>query len=101
MGKCWFINEDLFEPLLKFSSGKIVPKLGQEIDLAAYEGYIALPSSSIIDVLPIKPENILLIDDYTSMFQEDVIETHDEDGCLKTTEKDATLKMLFGMDNLF
>lgn len=87
MGKCWFINEDLFEPLLKFSSGKIVPKLGQEIDLAAYEGYIALPSSSIIDVLPIKPENILLIDDYTSMFQEDVIETHDEDGCLKTTEK--------------
>ena len=87
MGKCWFINEDLFEPLLKFSSGKIIPKLGQEIDLAAYEGYIALPSSSVIDILPIKPENILLIDDYTSMFQEDVIETHDEDGYLKTTEK--------------
>jgi hypothetical protein len=87
VGKCWFINEDLFEPLLKFSSGKIIPELGQEIDLAAYEGYIALPSSSIIDILPIKPENILLIDDYTSMFQEDVIETHDEDGYLKTTEK--------------
>lgn len=90
-GKCWFINEDLYNPLLKFSSGKIIPKLGQEIDLAAYEGYIALPSSSIIDTISIKPENILLIDDFDSVFREDVIETHDEDGWLKTTEKNCEI----------
>lgn len=86
VGKCLFINEALFKPLLKFSSGGIKVKNGQEIDLAAYEGYVALTSSSIIDTLPIKPENILLIDDYDSVFKEDVIETHDEDGRLKTTE---------------
>lgn len=86
VGKCLFVNEPLLKPLLKFSSGGINIKNGQTLDLAAYEGYIALPSSSIIDTLPINPENILLIDDYNSIFQENVIETHDEDGWLKTTE---------------
>ncbi len=85
-GKCLFINEKLQKPLLKFSSAGINIKKGQEIDLAAYEGYIALPSSSITGTLRIRPENILLINDYTSVFQEDVIETHDENGRLKTTE---------------
>lgn len=86
VGKCLFVNEKLFKPLLKFSSGGIKAKSGQEIDLAAYESYIALTSSSIIGTLPIRPENILLIDDYDSIFREDVIATHDEDGWLKTME---------------
>ena len=68
------------KPILKFSSGGITLKEGQEVDLAAYESYISLPSSSIIDILPISPENILLIDDYESVFREDVIETHNENG---------------------
>ena len=92
VGKCLFINEELFEPLLKFSSGGIKLQQGQPVDLAAYEGYIALPSSSIIDTLTIQPENILLIDDYESIFKEDVIETHDEDGWLKTSEKICEIK---------
>ena len=87
VGKCLFINEEMFRPLLKFSSGNITLEYGQEVDLAAYEGYISLPSSSIIDVLPISPENILLIDDYESVFKEDVVETHNEDGQLVTSEK--------------
>ena len=91
VGKCLFINEPLFKPLLNFSSGAIRLNPGDEVDLAAYEGYIALPSSSIIDTLPIKPENILLIDDYDSVFNEDVIETHDENNWLKTTEKNCTI----------
>lgn len=86
VGKCLFVVEDLYEPILKFSSGGLKYKLGDPIDLAAYEGYIALPSSSIIDAIPISSENILLIDDYDSIFKEDVIETHDEDGWLTTTE---------------
>ena len=91
VGKCLFIREDLYEPILKFSSGGLKYNYGDPIDLAAYEGYIALPSSSIIDTIPIKPENILLIDDYDSVFREDVIETHDEDGWLKTTEKNCEI----------
>ena len=91
VGKCLFINEELFKPILKFSSGAIILKEGQEIDLAAYESYISLPSSSIIDTLPILPENILLIDDYESVFKEDVIETHNENGCLITSEKNCEI----------
>lgn len=92
VGKCLFINKDLFEPIIRFSSGGIKLEYGQPIDLAAYEGYIALPSSSIIDTIPIRPENILVIDDYESVFNEDVIETHDEDGSLVTSEKNCKIK---------
>lgn len=91
VGKCLFINEELFKPILKFSSGGITLKEGQEVDLAAYESYISLPSSSIIDTLPISPENILLIDDYESVFREDVIETHNENGWLTTSEKNCEI----------
>lgn len=87
VGKCLFINEELYEPILRFSSGGIRLERGQEVDLAAYEGYISLPSSSIIDTLPISPENILVIDDYESVFTEDVIETHNENNWLTTSEK--------------
>ena len=91
VGKCLFINESLFKPILKFSSGGIELKEGQEVDLAAYESYISLPSSSIIDTLPISAENILLIDDYESVFREDVIETHNENGWLTTSEKNCEI----------
>ena len=91
VGKCLFINEPLFKPILKFSSGGIELKDGQEVDLAAYESYISLPSSSIIDTLPISSENILLIDDYESVFREDVIETHNENGWLTTSEKNCEI----------
>lgn len=91
VGKCLFINEELFKPILKFSSGGITLKEGQEVDLAAYESYISLPSSSIIDTLPISSENILLIDDYESVFREDVIETHNENGWLTTSEKNCEI----------
>ena len=91
VGKCLFINEVLFKPILKFSSGGIELKEGQEVDLAAYESYISLPSSSIIDTLPISAENILLIDDYESVFKEDVVETHNENGWLTTSEKNCEI----------
>lgn len=91
VGKCLFINETLLKPILKFSSGNLAPKNGQEIDLAAYESYISLPSSSIIGTLSIRPENILLIDDYESIFREDVIETHNEKGWLVTSEKNCEI----------
>ena len=91
VGKCLFINEVLFKPILKFSSGGIELKEGQEVDLAAYESYISLPSSSIIDTLPISAENILLINDYESVFKEDVVETHNENGWLTTSEKNCEI----------
>lgn len=91
VGKCLFCNEVLFKDILKFSSGGINLEQGQEVDLAAYEGYIALPSSSIIDLLPLKPENILLIDDYESVFKEDVVATRNVNGRLVTTEENCEI----------
>lgn len=99
VGKCLFVNETLFKPLLKFSSGAITLEKGEEVDLAAYESYISLPSSSIIDTLSISPENILLIDDYESIFKENVIETHNENGWLTTSEKNVKLLIASGMGN--
>lgn len=92
VGKCLFINEPLFLPLLKFSSGAITISTGDEIDLAAFESYISLPTSSIIDTLPINPENILLIDDYESVFKEDVIATRDINGWLSTKEENVEIR---------
>ena len=91
VGKCLFVREELAEPMLSFSSGGIKYEYGDPIDLAGYESYISLTSSSIIGLLPIKPENILLIDDYDSIFKEDVVETHDENKWLVTTEKNCTI----------
>lgn len=87
VGKCLFIDEKLYKPMFNFSKRKIQVKHGDEIDLAAFESYISLPSSSIIDTLEIKPENILLVDDYESIFFDDVIATSDIDGELVTREK--------------
>lgn len=92
VGKCLFIKEDLLKPVLKFSSAGISLKNGDEVDLAAYESYISLTSSSIIGTIPIAPENILLVDDYESVFCEDVVETHNEDGWLATSEKNCEIK---------
>lgn len=91
VGKCLFINKELFEPILRFSSGGIKLEHGQEVDLAAYESYISLTSSSIIGLLPIKPENILLIDDYDSIFRENVVETKDVDSWLVTKENNCEI----------
>lgn len=92
VGKCLFIKETLLKPVLKFSSGGISLKNGDEVDLAAYESYISLTSSSIIGTIPISPENILLVDDYESVFCEDVVETHSENGWLTTSEKNCEIK---------
>ena len=91
VGKCLFINQELFKPLLKFSSGGISFKEGQEVDLASYEGSISLTSSSIIDTLKILPENILLIDDYESVFKESVIETTNVGDWLATEENECEI----------
>lgn len=91
VGKCLFINEKLYEPLLHFSSGGINFEYGEKVDLAAYESYISLTSSSIIDLLPISPDSILVIDDYDSVFTEDVVATRNVDGRLVTSEENCEI----------
>lgn len=91
VGKCLFINEKLYEPLIQFSSGGVRFNDGDEVDLAAYESYISLTSSSIVDLLSIAPENILVIDDYDSVFMEDVVATRNVNGRLVTLEENCEI----------
>ncbi|WRK54557.1 hypothetical protein SD457_06435 [Coprobacillaceae bacterium CR2/5/TPMF4] len=70
-----FIDEKLYPRMHKWEMCGLKINEGDETDLAALEAYIALTLSSIIDTIKIKPENILVVDDYESVFEDDVIET--------------------------
>lgn len=89
VGKCLYIDEKLYPMMHKWESLGLKVLDGQPIDLAAYEAYISLTLSSIVDTIQIRPENILLIDDYESIFEDDVIATtfDEEAGRLKTAPR--------------
>ena len=59
--------------MMKWSYMGLKYKEDEVLDLASIEAYIALTTSSIIDTIQIKPENILLIDDYESVFKDNVM----------------------------
>ena len=75
VGKCLFIDERLYPAMHKWEMCGIKVAPGQEIDLAALESYIALTSSSIIGTLEVRPENFLVVEDFESSFEDDVIAT--------------------------
>lgn len=85
IGNCLFIDESLYARIFTWSKCGIRVRQGREIDLAAFEASIALTLSSIIDTLEIRPENILVIDDYESNFKDKVAVTRlDASGKLDT-----------------
>lgn len=91
VGKCLFINERLYDAMHKWEMCGIQVNEGQDIDLAALEPYIALTLSSIIDTIEIKPENILVVDDYKSVFHERAIATRLVDGRLVSKPEDVEI----------
>lgn len=91
-GNCLFIDERLYKPLMKWSMCGLNIQPCQEVDLAGLEAYLALPLSSIVGTIHIRPEHFLIIDDYESVFQETVVETRLEQGRLKTDEQLVTIK---------
>lgn len=91
-GKCLFIDEGLYRRMMKWSMCGLHIKKGQEVDLAGLEAHISLPLSSIIGTLELKPENFLIIDDYESVFREDVVETRSENGWLVTDEQNVEIR---------
>lgn len=92
VGKCLFIDKRLYPDMHKSEQCGLDIKTGDELDIAAFEAYISLPTSSIIDTLEIHPENILVIDDWTSIFYDNAVCTDlGEDGWLKTEEKEIEI----------
>lgn len=99
-GKVLYINEKLLKSMNNYSDCKIkLDGFGKnhdkpaEIDLASFEAYRSLLLSSNIGSIEIKPENILLIDDYESEFEDTVIMTvKNEDNKLETNQVTTKIK---------
>lgn len=91
VGKVLFVNESLFTKLHKYDLCGLTFKEGDPIDLAAFESYIALTSSSIIDTIQIDPRSILVIDDYNCEFEHHVIVTTEEGGELVSRLQDTKM----------
>ena len=92
VGKCLFIDERLYKDMHKSEQCGLDVKTGDPLDIAAFEAYISLPTSSIIDTIDIKPENFLVVDDWESVFYEDAVCTElGEDGKLHTEEKNMRI----------
>lgn len=87
VGKCLFVNEALAADMNKWDCCGLTVNEGDKIDLAAWEAYISLPMSSIIDTMEIPLDSILVIDDYESKFRDEVVAVGIEDGHLSTEQK--------------
>lgn len=87
-GKCLFIDERFYQEMHKWEMCSLDIPIGSQVDLAALEAYIALPTSSIIGKIQIDPKSIAVIPDWNSKFTDDCIVTEiGEDGWLHTEEK--------------
>lgn len=91
VGKCLFIDERLYPRMHKWETCGLGIKPGQEIDLAAFESYISLTSSSIVGLLGLRPENILVIDDYESKFTDRIISVHEDGDQLAANEEEQEI----------
>ena len=87
VGKCLFVNEALAADMNKWDCCGLTVNEGDKIDLAAWEAYISLPMSSIIDTMEIPLDSILVIDDYESKFRDEVVAVGIEDGHLSADQK--------------
>lgn len=92
VGKCLFVNKILADDMTKWDKCGLDIKEGQDLDLAAWEAYIALPMSSIIDTMEIQPENILVIKDEVSSFEDEVVAVEIEDNHLVSSQKRVTIE---------
>ena len=92
VGKCLFIDKRLYPDMHKSEQCGLNVQHGDALDIAAFEAYISLPTSSIIDTINIKPENFLVVKDYDSIFEEEAVCTDlGKDGWLVTEEKNMKI----------
>ena len=69
-GKCLFIKKSLYEEMNKWSLCGLNESSDKvKNDLVSFEAYKALSLSGIIDTIRIKPESILLVDDFNYTFK--------------------------------
>lgn len=91
VGKCLFIREELYEPMMEFSYMGLKFSEDEQVDLAGLEAYISLTTSSIINTIKLSPKNILVIDDYNSDFYDFSIVTKVVDEKLITKKENVKI----------
>ncbi|MDF2883756.1 MAG: hypothetical protein K0R54_4320 [Clostridiaceae bacterium] len=74
-GKINFVNEKYYQNIIDFLFAGIEYINSTDLDLPSLEAYISLLTSSIVDIFTIKAENILIIKDAKSTFQDKVMAT--------------------------
>ena len=89
LGKCLFVDENLKDAMTRYDRCYLSVEEGAEIDLPAYEAYIALTMSSIVGTIEIRPDQILVVDDYQSVFEDEVAAVRECQGTL-TAQKEKT-----------
>lgn len=93
VGKCLFIQEKFYKPMMEWSYMGLDFKEDSPVDLASKEAYVSLTTSSIIDTLEIHPEEILLINDYESVFTDRVVSVKEnENFSLYANEEEVEIK---------
>lgn len=90
LGKVLFIQEKYYDEMIKWSLCGI-DVTNKKLDLAGIESYVALSLSAIESTIKIKPNEILLINDYDSTFTDDVIVCKEKNGQLTTNEEKTTI----------
>ena len=107
VGKCLFICDKYYKDMIDWSYAGISHREGEEMDCASLEAYISLPTSSAIDRFQLKAENILLIDDYKSTFEDTVMATefineeYDKDGNVIDGDLNTSIKTTKISNSLF
>ena len=91
VGKCLFVNKALAEEMRAWDCCGLTVEEGQELDLASWEAYISLPMSSIIDTMEIPLDSILVIDDYDSVFRDEVVAVEIEDNHLASYRREEEI----------
>ena len=91
VGRCLFVDRRLYGKIHEWESCGLNIEQGADVDLAAFESYIALTSSSMIDTMEINADNILIIDDFNSSFDDDVVCVTESEGVLDAEARTTTI----------
>lgn len=92
VGKCLFVNKELADEMADWDRCGLTIQPGQSIDLAAWEAYVSLPMSSIIGTMKIPMSSILIIDDFDSRFEDEVVAVDEIDGRLSSSQRRVEIK---------
>ena len=69
-GKCLFIEERLSKDMFPWSKCGLKAEDGYESNLVSYEAYRSLSLSNVEKIINLDPHNILVVEDYDSIFKD-------------------------------